>query len=239
MYLVLCIQALRISRPLYSGHHLHHPALLRPGNTSLTCEHSWRCRQENISTKNIFRQPDGFQKDIFLWSRWKCWFSTDISLRIEHEKVSTKLSHVLFRFLYCDSLGIQVCSFSFFVQPHWTLYKNEQNNNSFLHEAHPLPHWYYGHFHQSWHSTIEGVLFKMLDIMEFSPINDWILYPWFFLCECTTLLFHQLPIIWVRYLVTWFLLFLFVCIRIHIYWWICIFRLRSLHPRDVIVTQSF
>ncbi len=30
----------------------------------------------------------------------------------------------------------------------------------------PLSHWYYGHFHQSWHSDIDGVLFKMLDIME-------------------------------------------------------------------------
>lgn len=30
----------------------------------------------------------------------------------------------------------------------------------------PISHWFYGHFHQSWHSSIEGVLFKMLDIME-------------------------------------------------------------------------
>ena len=29
-----------------------------------------------------------------------------------------------------------------------------------------IAHWYYGHFHQSWLSPIDGVLFKMLDIME-------------------------------------------------------------------------
>lgn len=29
-----------------------------------------------------------------------------------------------------------------------------------------VTHWCYGHFHQSWHATIEGILFKMLDIME-------------------------------------------------------------------------
>lgn len=29
-----------------------------------------------------------------------------------------------------------------------------------------LSHWYYGHFHQSWLSSIDGVLFKMLDIAE-------------------------------------------------------------------------
>ena len=40
-----------------------------------------------------------------------------------------------------------------------------------VYDAHPITHWYYGHFHQSWHSSIEGVLFKMLDIMEFTPIN--------------------------------------------------------------------
>lgn len=34
-----------------------------------------------------------------------------------------------------------------------------------------LTHWYYGHFHQSWHSSIDGVLFKMLDIMELAEIT--------------------------------------------------------------------
>ena len=35
----------------------------------------------------------------------------------------------------------------------------------------PLTHWYYGHFHQSWSSTIYGVLFSMLDIMEFKEVQ--------------------------------------------------------------------
>ena len=33
-------------------------------------------------------------------------------------------------------------------------------------DKHPLERWYYGHFHNSWHSEIDGVWFKMLDIME-------------------------------------------------------------------------
>lgn len=33
-------------------------------------------------------------------------------------------------------------------------------------QKHPITHWCYGHFHQSWHSSIDDVLFKMLDIME-------------------------------------------------------------------------
>ena len=29
-----------------------------------------------------------------------------------------------------------------------------------------VPYWFYGHFHESWHSEIEGVRYNMLDIME-------------------------------------------------------------------------
>ena len=36
---------------------------------------------------------------------------------------------------------------------------------------HPLKHWYYGHFHQSWSSYIDGILFSMLDIMEFKELH--------------------------------------------------------------------
>ena len=37
-------------------------------------------------------------------------------------------------------------------------------------DNHPISHWYYGHFHQSWYSAIDGILYQMLDIMEFSQI---------------------------------------------------------------------
>ena len=40
-----------------------------------------------------------------------------------------------------------------------------------LKERRTITHWCYGHFHQSWHSDIEGILFKMLDIMEFYEIK--------------------------------------------------------------------
>lgn len=36
--------------------------------------------------------------------------------------------------------------------------------------GHPLERWYYGHFHNSWHSEIDGVWYKMLDIMEFTEV---------------------------------------------------------------------
>ncbi len=35
----------------------------------------------------------------------------------------------------------------------------------------PLAHWFYGHFHQSWHSNIEGCSFNMLDIMELRELR--------------------------------------------------------------------
>ena len=37
--------------------------------------------------------------------------------------------------------------------------------------GHPISRWYYGHFHQSWSSEIDGILFSMLDIMEFKEIR--------------------------------------------------------------------
>ena len=41
-----------------------------------------------------------------------------------------------------------------------------------LKESQTVTHWCYGHFHQSWHSNIEEILFKMLDIMEFYEIKN-------------------------------------------------------------------
>lgn len=37
--------------------------------------------------------------------------------------------------------------------------------------GHPLSHWYYGHFHQSWNAEVDNVLFSMLDIMEFKETH--------------------------------------------------------------------
>jgi hypothetical protein len=34
-----------------------------------------------------------------------------------------------------------------------------------------ITHWCYGHFHQSWHSSIKGTFFKMLDVMELYEIR--------------------------------------------------------------------
>ena len=43
---------------------------------------------------------------------------------------------------------------------------------TFLKEhGHPLKHWYYGHFHESWHSEIEGVNYNMLDIMQLDQLE--------------------------------------------------------------------
>lgn len=37
--------------------------------------------------------------------------------------------------------------------------------------GHLVAHWFYGHFHQSWNSLIDGVQFSMLDIMEFKELR--------------------------------------------------------------------
>ena len=38
-------------------------------------------------------------------------------------------------------------------------------------KGHNIGHWCYGHFHQSWHASIDGILFKMLDIMELYEVR--------------------------------------------------------------------
>lgn len=37
---------------------------------------------------------------------------------------------------------------------------------------HPISHWCYGHFHQSWHQNINGTFFKLLDILEFHQLSS-------------------------------------------------------------------
>lgn len=38
-------------------------------------------------------------------------------------------------------------------------------------KSQPLHHWFYGHFHQSWHQEIDGVQYNMLDIMELRELR--------------------------------------------------------------------
>ena len=42
----------------------------------------------------------------------------------------------------------------------------DQIHSYLIAKKHPLRHWCYGHFHQSWHAEIDDVMFHMLDIME-------------------------------------------------------------------------
>lgn len=37
--------------------------------------------------------------------------------------------------------------------------------------SHPVDQWYYGHFHQSWHSEIDGVRYNMLDCLELRELR--------------------------------------------------------------------
>ena len=48
----------------------------------------------------------------------------------------------------------------------------EQLRSYLLECGHPLRRWFYGHFHQSWHYEIEGVMYHMLDIMEFMKLSE-------------------------------------------------------------------
>ena len=46
----------------------------------------------------------------------------------------------------------------------------DQLHSYLITKNHSLRSWYYGHFHQSWHAKIDGVMFHLLDIMELSEL---------------------------------------------------------------------
>ncbi len=46
----------------------------------------------------------------------------------------------------------------------------ERLRRCLLDQGHPLCYWFYAHFHQSWHYEIDGVMYNMLDIMEFREV---------------------------------------------------------------------
>ena len=48
----------------------------------------------------------------------------------------------------------------------------DQIYNHLKKDGHPIREWYYGHFHQSWFKEIDGIRFKMLDIMEFYQLAN-------------------------------------------------------------------
>lgn len=66
-----------------------------------------------------------------------------------------------------------------FAQSDETLMEDVENERKVMDKIHtylkqngqPLSHWFYGHFHQSWHSDIDGCLFNMLDIMELMELR--------------------------------------------------------------------
>ena len=37
--------------------------------------------------------------------------------------------------------------------------------------SHPVDQWYYGHFHESWHSEIDGIRYNMLDCLELRELR--------------------------------------------------------------------
>lgn len=65
-----------------------------------------------------------------------------------------------------------------FAQKDPSLLKDVQNErrtmdlifSKLIEDNHPLANWIYGHFHKSWSNTINGIKFRMLDIMEFTAL---------------------------------------------------------------------
>lgn len=80
--------------------------------------------------------------------------------------------------LVCDRI-VKLGLFSFSIDDERLLVDVEEERavmerlrTALLEHGQPLRYWFYGHFHQSWHYEIDGVLYNMLDVMEFMELTE-------------------------------------------------------------------
>ena len=78
---------------------------------------------------------------------------------------------------FCERTSLQVLN-NWAIQDEDLLYdvKRERQVMDKLHahllaKGHPLRHWLYGHFHQSWNAEMDGVIYNMLDIMDLRELR--------------------------------------------------------------------
>ena len=154
-----------------------HTVLCLGGAISIDRSHriaAWEQNQNKFcKNSNLNESTDIFAPNYY-WENEKPFYDKDILTHIVMENsIDTVVTHTAPSFCELQSkTGLES----------WTENDNllmndvlqERTTMDKIYDAlkgQPITHWCYGHFHQSWHSTIEGILFKMLDIMELYEIR--------------------------------------------------------------------
>lgn len=133
---------------------------------------TWKDKQRKFVTKES--QTDALDRNLYWSNEAPLYDGNKMNLLCLKHAIDTVITHTAPSFCELFSKnGLQ----------HWM-----QNDNTLLddieaeriamdklHEQlakdnHPISHWFYGHFHQSWNSSIDGISFRMLDIMEFCTV---------------------------------------------------------------------
>ena len=135
---------------------------------------SWRNRIEKLSKFGHDKECDDSLSPNYYWSAETPVFNKDILETIVRENViDTVVTHTAPSFCELQSKnGLESWTAS-----DTTLLSDIHEERSIMDaiyeglKGQSINHWCYGHFHQSWHSSIEGTFFKMLDIMELYEIR--------------------------------------------------------------------
>lgn len=146
---------------------------------AISIDRSYRLKAwEQIQKKR--HQPNldigkGIYEPNYYWHNEKPVFNTELLGKIMSEQsIDTVITHTSPSFCELQNKnGLSEWS-SNDAQLLADVQQERQTMDSIYHllkESQTVTYWCYGHFHQSWHSNIEEILFKMLDIMEFYEIK--------------------------------------------------------------------
>ncbi len=130
-----------------------------------------KIRNHSIASKS---EDSPFSRDIYWPNEKPCFDEMKLKFIKEQYRINTVITHTAPSFCELFTKG-GLASWAEGdtalledVEEERSIMKNLHSN--LIADRHPITHWCYGHFHQSWHSSINGIMFTMLDILEFYPL---------------------------------------------------------------------
>ncbi len=130
-----------------------------------------KTRNRSIVSKS---EDSPFSRDIY-WPKEKPYFDeAKLNLINQQYKIDTIITHTAPSFCELFTKG----DLTSWAENDATLLEDVEYERTIMDKlhanlianGHPITHWCYGHFHQSWQSSINGIMFTMLDILEFHPL---------------------------------------------------------------------
>ena len=155
-----------------------HTVLCVGGAISIDRSHrigAWNKRIKNLKHYGVHTEEGVFAKNYYWPTEPPVFDKQKLEAINEHNAIDTVVTHTAPSFCELQSKN-GLCCFAYNDENLILDVENErkvldQIHDLLTYQKHPITHWCYGLFHQSWHNDIDGILFKMLDIMEFYEIR--------------------------------------------------------------------